>query len=194
VIEELNATGWEVPIAFEDLAGSLPGSGGLIWDVIGALGPIPPKALNTLKAKSAANQLILSYHFYETILTHGTDFQEMVGTVAKQQAKVYTEDPAGIPTWLSEYFEGDPVKCAELLLEAEKLGANAVTYWHYENLFLPPDLFVGSGGVNQTLWPGYVERVRNGTTFGAQINGAGGGDPSVLDVAKILWGFVVWFR
>jgi len=179
----------KAPIAIEDVGGTS------LQPVVQAvsttfhLDEISSSAIATLKRWADKGQLILSFHWYPP---HNTDrnLREYIhGAVA------LASELGNPPIWLSEYWQGSAEKTAYYMSLASELGCGAVTYWHYANteftktggwFSYPPEVVAKGGifngsGINWEAWSLYEKTVAEGTYYGADITGAGGGKMHVLE-------------
>mmetsp|Transcript_40712 Transcript_40712/g.65374 ORF Transcript_40712/g.65374 Transcript_40712/m.65374 type:complete len:509 (-) Transcript_40712:149-1675(-) len=175
VIEDLGSD--TVPIVVEDLGGSLPGAS-VVWNVFRWFNDIDASTLKKLQEKSDKNQLMLSFHYYKTVLT-SISMDKMIGEVAAKASKKFNN----APMFLTEFDQDTQgiAKTIATILNQHNTTIAATTYWHYKNMFSPTDIFnEGTTTINQTLWPSYVESIDKGESYGAQITGSGGGNDQVL--------------
>lgn len=181
VLDELEAAGTRAPIAFQDIGGSVLGAGAVIT-TMEAANPIPGDVIDTLKAWSAKDQLILSVHYYENIYDQSS-FSEFLKHARNNGEYL------GTPLWLSEYWMQFANTTSQYMVDAVENGMDSVTYWHFADLQLtgtqgwykyPEEVLEkgipvdGDGNVNWEAWARYEPTVRDFTFWGANINGAEG--------------------
>eukprot|EP00931_Biecheleriopsis_adriatica_P060340 TRINITY_DN36222_c0_g1_i1.p1 TRINITY_DN36222_c0_g1~~TRINITY_DN36222_c0_g1_i1.p1 ORF type:complete len:609 (+),score=100.11 TRINITY_DN36222_c0_g1_i1:62-1888(+) len=186
----------QAPVAIEDIGGALPESG-LLMDMLSSV-PLDMDALVQLSNWAWKGQLVLSFHYYRNVLTE-VDFTRLIELAKKRSVQLGAG--AGVPIFLSEFFNSTAKGTAEGLAQAAELGCNAATFWQYVNTeytgtdgwFKYPQAVVAagdpidsSGNVNWKAWSLYEETVRNGTFWGAAITGGRGGKSGVLELIPDL--------
>jgi len=179
----------QAPLAVEDIGGSSLNP--LVQAVAIATGLEAPykDAVATLKRWAGRDQLIISFHWYPQQTTESSLKEYIKGALFL--ASMFQSPPI----WMSEYFNSEK-QTAYFLALASELGCGAVTYWHYANTeFTKTDgwfrfpaeiaakgrLVDGLGKVNWEAWNLYEKTVAEGTYWGADITGSGGGKMNVLN-------------
>lgn len=162
--------------------------------------PIGAAAKAKLREWAGRNQLLFSFHYYPASLMFD---KALAPTVALARAQAEDHGgKGGMPLWCSEFGSlgppGDAARAEQALMASQfaDLGV-AATYWHlantnwtgtegwyrYEGLSADPLAAImhnASANTTRRLWDAYVETVRAGTSFGAQITGANHGWEDVL--------------
>mmetsp|Transcript_71656 Transcript_71656/g.158306 ORF Transcript_71656/g.158306 Transcript_71656/m.158306 type:complete len:527 (+) Transcript_71656:64-1644(+) len=185
------------PLALEDGFGSL-GSGSNFMKVLSMI-PISSFAKEKLKEWGEKNQLILSIHWYPSGGTLGHLAKVTVEQYVAMGKKESAELMASSPIWVSEFCMLLPEHTAKYLAEFTNAGSPCTTYWQYTDTQYtqsfgwykyPPEVKQYGdpvdvlGIVNEKAWAAYEPTVADGTYWGAQITGSGGGQTGVLSKVK----------
>lgn len=185
------------PLALEDGFGSL-GSGSNFMKVLSMI-PISSFAKEKLKEWGEKNQLILSIHWYPSGGTLGHLAKVTVEQYVAMGKKESAELMASSPIWVSEFCMLLPEHTAKYLAEFTNAGSPCTTYWQYTDTQYtqsfgwykyPPEVKQYGdpvdvlGIVNEKAWAAYEPTVADGTYWGAQITGYGGGQTGVLSKVK----------
>jgi hypothetical protein len=186
----------KAPIALEDIGGAVPKSG-VLMNLIDTIA-LDKRPLEQIAKWAKKGQLVLSFHYYQNALTQVS----FAGLVAL--ARNYANEiggGAGVPVFLSEFWNQTAQGTAEYLAKAAELGCNAVTFWQYVNTaytgtdgwFKYPDAITNigdpighKGKINWKAWKLYEETVANGTFWGAPITGGRGGQMGVFELLPEL--------
>jgi len=176
------------PLAVEDIGGTILNP--LVQAVAAVTGVDAPykDAVATLKRWAGRGQLIVSFHWYPHETTENSLKEYIRGALFL--ASMFQSPPI----WMSEYFNSQE-QTAYFLALASEFGCGAVTYWHYANTeFTKTDGWFRfsaeiagkgrpvdrSGNINWEAWILYEKTVAEGTCWGADITGAGGGKMNIL--------------
>jgi len=179
----------KAPLAVEDIIGtSLSPMVQAAAAVVGVEAPYKD-AVATLTRWAGRGQLIVSFHWYPKEQTTESSLKKYIEGALFLASRF--QNP---PIWMSEYFNS-PEQTAYFLALASELGCGAVTYWHYTNtdftktdgwFRFPAEITAkgrpvdGTGKVNWEAWHLYEKTVAEGTYWGADITGAGGGKMNIL--------------
>lgn len=187
----------KTPIALEDIGGGVPGGGTLI-DLLGMM-PLDGDSMKRISSWARKGQLALSFHYYKGPVTE-VDFPELAHLAKKHAAALGAG--AGVPVFLSEFFNSTKQGIADTLAQAVELGCNAATYWQYVNTaytgtdgwFKYSDVITNEGDpihyngtIDEKAWGLYSQTVSNGTFWGAAITGGRGGKMGVLELVPDLF-------
>ena len=162
---------------------------------------ISAEAKAKLREWAQRHQLLFSFHYYPGTFVVN---QPLAPTVALARAQAeYHGGEGGLPLWCSEFGSlGPPGSAAreqqgKMTAELAALGVPAATYWHLANTaWTTTEGWYKYGGLSgdplaaimhnatapetRRLWANYVDTVRGGTSFGAQITGGNHGWEDVL--------------
>lgn len=126
-LDALDKEGYDVPVCVTDVGQALPGFS-IATLLLSLIDPIPTSAWRTFRKWTAANRLLLSFHYYAppTACTF---------TSASSRARVFGQllggSISGVPTFLSEFVETEPQDVADDIEHSIRLGTSAVAYWQF---------------------------------------------------------------
>ena len=116
-----------MPVCVTDVGQALPGFS-IATLLLAIIDPIPSACWRTFRKWTAANRLLLSFHYYAppTACTF---------TSASTRARVFGQllggSLSGVPTFLSEFVETEPQDVADDIEHSIRLGTSAVAYWQF---------------------------------------------------------------
>lgn len=168
------------PLAIEDIGGGVLG-----YSFPSNVLFLTPDAA-PFRQRAARGQLIFSWHWYPRYLPAQRLEREQL------YASSFANFLGGTPVWLSEFFDWDAQTIANTMALAVNSGCNAVTWWHYVDsnftggqeawVIFPagPPYDGRTDSINMSAFAAWNASVWNGSSFGAAITGAYGGEQNVL--------------